>query len=372
MSRPVAVYIHVPFCKAKCAYCDFASFVNRLCDAQRYFDVLCDEIRSWKDALNSCEIQTVFFGGGTPTLVDAEYIVRTMETLRECALFSDTAEITLEGNPGTLSIQKLKTYREIGVNRLSMGAQSMNDNLLRSIGRIHTAQEVAEAVQMARDCGFKNINLDLIYALPNQTLEDWKHTLNAACALNVEHISAYSLIVEEGTAMYDRIARGECNAASEDMCIEMQRTATQILAQNGYARYEISNYAKSGFECRHNQAYWRRGEYLGFGCAAHSMFGGKRFENPRDLNAYLSGVRHIREETLTVRDALEETLMLGLRLCTGISLSEWKRNFGFALEEKETVRMLIRSGLMEADSNGLRLTERGMEVQDAIVIALLE
>lgn len=372
MNAPISIYIHVPFCAAKCAYCDFASFPNRLRDADAYFDALNAEIESWSDTLKNCEIQTVFFGGGTPTIVNPECIVRTLSTLFAHSNVNNNAEITIEGNPGTLNAEKLRAYRRAGINRLSLGAQSMNDETLRFIGRIHTAKQVAEAVSMARDIGFANLNLDLIYALPGQTLDDWRRTLEAAITLKPEHISAYSLIVEEGTEMFRRVACGECAVPNEDDCINMQRAATQTLAQAGYARYEISNYAKAGFECKHNIAYWRRYEYLGFGCAAHSMFGGRRFANPSDLSAYLAGERRVQEENLTLQDAIEETLMLGTRMCEGVSLEKWAREFGFRLERKPAVQKLEAAGIVRVSNDRLSLTERGMEVQDAVVIALLE
>lgn len=374
MNRPVSIYIHVPFCASKCAYCDFASYPGRNADWKTYFDALIAEINSWREELERCEIQTVFFGGGTPTLVNAEYILRSLDALRRCARFAENAEITLEGNPGTLDREKLRQYRSAGVNRLSLGAQALDDRLLKSIGRIHTAADVAFAVQMAQDSGFNNLNLDLIYALPGQTIDDWHCTLEAAIALQPAHLSAYSLIVEPETPMFDRVARGECTVPDEDACINMQRTANRILAANGYARYEISNYARPNAECRHNLAYWRRQEYLGFGCAAHSMFSGRRFENPRGLDAYLSGARRLNEERLTREDEIEETLMLGTRLCEGVDLEKWAQTFGFRLEERylQTLGRFERAGLARIANGRLQLTERGMEVQDAIVVALLE
>ena len=374
MNRSVSIYIHVPFCASKCAYCDFASYPGRSAEWKTYFNALISEIYSWHEELERCEIQTVFFGGGTPTLVNAEYILRALDALRRCARFAENAEITLEGNPGTLDCEKLRQYRRAGVNRLSLGAQALDDRLLMSIGRIHTAADVASAVQMAQDSGFNNLNLDLIYALPSQTIGDWRRTLEAAIVLQPAHLSTYSLIVEPETPMFDRVARGECAVPDEDACIAMQRIANQILTESGYARYEISNYARPNAECRHNLAYWRRKEYLGFGCAAHSMFGGRRFENPRGLDAYLSGARRLNEERLTREDEIEETLMLGTRLREGIDLEKWAQTFGFRLEERylQTLGRFERAELARIANGRLQLTEHGMEVQDAIVVALLE
>lgn len=374
MSRAISIYIHVPFCASKCAYCDFASYPGRNADWEAYFNALNSEIYSYREQLKGCEIQTVFFGGGTPTLVNAEYILGAMDALHACAHFAGNVEFTLEGNPGTLNREKLKQYRAAGVNRLSIGAQALDDRLLKSIGRIHTAADVASAVRMAQDMGFENLNLDLIYALPGQTIEDWQRTLEAAIRLQPAHLSAYSLIVEPETPMFDRVMRGECAVPEEDGCINMQRLANRILEKNGYARYEISNYARSGFECRHNLAYWRRSEYLGFGCAAHSMFGGARFENPRGLDEYLSGMRRRNEERLTREDEIEETLMLGTRLCEGVDLDAWNQRFGFRLDARysQMIKRFEQAGMARIRNGRLQLTERGMEVQDAIVVSLLQ
>ena len=272
---PLSLYIHIPFCKSKCAYCDFASFPGREAMWEAYFAALCGEIRAAGDDIH--RVETVFFGGGTPSLVPETYIAGALAAAREAFCFAPGAEVSLEANPGTLTMEKSRAYREMGVNRLSIGVQSFDARLLKDIGRIHAPGEAVEAVRMAKAAGFANIGIDLMYGLPGQTMGAWEATLETALSLPLAHISAYALIVEEGTPMAAR----EDELPDEEDVLSMQRLCTRALAAAGFARYEISNYARRGFACRHNLVYWRRGEYLGFGCAAHSFFGGERFRNWR-------------------------------------------------------------------------------------------
>ena len=372
--RALALYLHIPFCAAKCAYCDFASYPNRQDVWRGYMDALLDELRGWRLALEDRELATVFIGGGTPSLLPAGEIARLMDGVRQCALVRGDAEITMEANPGTLTPEKLKSCRAAGVNRLSLGAQAMDDRLLRSLGRIHTAKDVAEAVDLARRAGFDNVSLDLMYALPGQSMDDWARTLDAALALAPEHLSAYSLIVEEGTPLADRVARGMLTVPDDDATVDMQRMAVERLAGAGFERYEISNYARKGRECRHNIVYWQRGDYLGVGCAAHSLMDGVRFENPRGLEEYLSGQRRMNAVRLTREDAMEETLMLSTRMCRGMDLDAYRREFGedFCMGRERKLAELARMGLLVCEDGFLRLTQRGMEVQNAVVVELLD
>ncbi|MBR1820532.1 MAG: radical SAM family heme chaperone HemW [Clostridia bacterium] len=371
---PLSLYIHIPFCASKCAYCDFASFPNREGEWARYFEALWAELESWRSALRDREIATAFIGGGTPTLVPAANIVETLARARALARFAPDAEITVEGNPGTLTAEKLAACRAAGVNRLSLGAQSFDGGLLKSLGRVHAAAQIGEAVGMARDAGFTNINLDLMYALPGQTMAQWRATLDAAIALGVPHISAYSLIVEDGTPMAARVASGAVALPEDEAVNAMQREAVARLARAGYERYEISNYAKPGYACRHNLVYWNRGEYLGLGCAAHSLVRDERFSNPDALEEYLSGVRRIDAQRLTQADAMEETLMLATRTARGLDMNAWRETFGAPFERgrEGTLKGLERGGFIELEDGFLRLTLRGMEVQNAVVLELLE
>ena len=378
--KPLAIYIHIPFCAKKCAYCDFASWSNREADWQRYFDSLWTEIRLWSESTDfgilnkQYRVKSVFIGGGTPTLVPAGYIVETLERLKGIAPFEQDAEITIEGNPGTLTADNLRYYRTAGLNRLSLGAQSFDNGLLRSLGRIHTSGQIRDAVAMAKGEGFSNINLDLMYALPEQTMDQWRDTLDRAIDLDVSHISAYSLIVEEGTPMAARVRRGEATLPDEDAVNAMQRTATATLAKANYGRYEISNYARPGAECRHNLTYWHRGDYLGLGCAAHSLMQDCRFANPVSLDAYLAGERRTEFQRLDRNDKMEETLMLATRTTRGLDLAVCQADFGMNLlkEKSDIVERLARAGLIVVKDGFLSLTERGMEVQDAVVLALLD
>ena len=375
----LSIYIHVPFCAKKCAYCDFASFSGREADWGRYFEEIMAEIRLWSEMTDfgllseKYRIKTLFIGGGTPTLVDAGYIEKTIDACRRIAPFEPGAEITAEGNPGTLTPGKLAAYRRAGVNRLSLGAQSFDEGLLRSLGRIHTAGQIGEAVTMAREAGFDNINLDLMYALPGQGMDQWTDALDAAIALGVEHLSAYSLIVEPGTPMAARVASGAATVPDDDAVNAMQRQAIARLDAAGYRRYEISNYARPGRECRHNLVYWNRGDYLGLGCAAHSLLGGRRFHNPESLDDYLAGVRRQDEVRLTLQDEMEETLMLSTRTVRGLDLAAWENAYGAPFERGREAAMgrLEKGGLIEIGGGHLRLTTRGMEVQDAVVLELL-
>jgi len=371
--KPLSLYLHVPFCAAKCAYCDFASFPGREGEWGRYFEALWNEIEAWKPRLRGYEAATVFIGGGTPTLVDAAYIAGTLDRCRDALPFAADAEITMEGNPGTLTPEKLAACRRAGVNRLSLGAQSFDDGLLRALGRIHTAAQIGEAVRMARSAGFDNLNLDLMYALPGQTMAQWRDTLGAAEGLGVEHLSAYSLIVEAGTPMAARVASGAAVVPDDDAVNAMQRQAVDRLARAGYGRYEISNYARPGRECRHNLVYWNRGEYLGLGCAAHSLLGGCRFHNPDSLEGYLAGERRLEEARLTSSDAREETLLLSTRTSRGLDLAAWEARFGvpFARGREAALSRLEAGGLVEMTEGFLRLTLRGMELQDAVVLELI-
>ena len=377
--KPLSLYIHVPFCARKCAYCDFASYPGRETDWRRYFDEIATEIRLWSGETDfgllseRYRVISMFIGGGTPTLVDAGYIGRVIDACRAIVPFEADAEITIEGNPGTLTPEKLAAFRRAGVNRLSLGAQSFDDGLLRSLGRIHTAAQIGQAVTMARDAGFDSINLDLMYALPGQGMNQWKDTLDAAIALGVEHISAYSLIVEPGTPMAARVASGTAIIPKDDAVNAMQRAAIDRLSAAGYRRYEISNFARPGYECRHNLVYWNRGDYLGLGCAAHSLMGGRRFHNPDSLDEYLSGGRRLDEAVLTPQDEMEETLMLSTRTVRGLDLTAWARAFGtsFARGRERVLDRLENGGLIETGDGFLRLTMRGMEVQDAVVLELM-
>lgn len=374
MMSPLAIYMHVPFCMQKCAYCDFASYPGRQDQWKTYFNALGGEIATWGDELRVREARSIFFGGGTPSIVPAEYIAGALEKLRKHISFAPDIEITLEGNPGTVTPEKLCIYREAGVNRLSFGVQSFDDGLLRNLGRIHSATEAKDAVHMAREAGFENISIDLMYALPGQGMEMWLDTLREAAQLPLTHISAYSLIVEEGTPMHRRVQEGRAIIPDDDAVNEMQRMAVHFLQQHGFARYEISNYARPGCESRHNSTYWQGGEYLGLGCAAHSMMNNMRFSNPPELDRYLAGERMLDKAERSESDRKDEMIMLATRMVRGLDLEKWQREFGedFLAAKAKQIRKLENYGLIEIQENHLRLTVPGLELQDSVVLELLD
>lgn len=372
--KPLAIYIHVPFCARKCVYCDFASYAGREAAWEQYFEALHGEIDAWGEELRTREVRSVFFGGGTPSLVPAEPICGALERLRSHAILAPDCEITMEANPGTISREKLRACRAAGVNRISIGVQSFDGELLCQLGRIHSPEEAAEAVLLARESGFDNISVDLMYALPGQSMAQWKASLERAAELPVKHISAYSLIVEEGTEMLRRVQAGEALLPDEDMVNEMQRMAVDFLARRGFARYEISNYAQPGFESRHNIIYWELGEYLGLGCAAHSLMNDERFANPPELERYLAGERMLDRQRRSLRDRQEERIMLETRMTRGLNLAAWRRDFGADFSEGRAgaLRKLENYGLIELENGFLRLTTAGLELQDSVVLELLE
>lgn len=372
--KPLALYVHIPFCRSKCIYCDFASWPNSESRIDAYLAALKDELFGWREGLKGYELATMFIGGGTPSILSGDQIAAVMENVRSVLPVRADAEITMEANPGTTSPGQLETCRRAGLNRISFGTQSMNDGLLKNLGRIHTSAETVEAVRMARDAGFDNLSLDLMYALPGQNMELWMDTLDRAAALNPDHISAYSLIVEEGTPMYALAEKGSVDFPDDDACVDMQRAAIDFLGDRGYSRYEISNYARPGKECRHNIVYWERGEYLGLGCAAHSLMHGERFENPRSLDEYLAGARRCESILLEKEDCMEEAVMLATRMTKGLNLSLYEKQFGvdFVKNREKVIRRLEGFGLIEIKNGFLRLTRKGLEVQNAVVVELLD
>ena len=384
---PLEIYVHIPFCARKCLYCDFLSFP--LSTAQqlyhRYMSALLEEIRYAPQKVNitsNYEITSVFIGGGTPSIVDEVYINEILCELRSLYVIAEDAEMTLEANPGTLSESKLKAYREAGINRLSIGLQSADPEELKRLGRIHTYEEFLESYTLARRTGFTNISVDLMTALPGQTMKDLKKTLDQVVSLQPEHISAYSLIIEENTpyaALYS-----EADLPSEELDREMYAATGRILAEAGYHRYEISNYAKKGYESRHNSGYWRRVPYLGFGLGASSLFEETRWKNEAGMESYISQIMQehqparYEKEQLTQKQQMEEFMFLGLRMTEGIRYCEFERAFGKKPEAVygPQISRLIGDGLLERtgenrdrnigqdDTAGIRLTARGLDLSN--------
>lgn len=360
--KHIALYIHLPFCARKCAYCDFTSFSGKTDLIPDYLNQLETEMRASVERYGSMAADTVFLGGGTPSLLTGDQMNRLMDAVRRHFTVASDAEITSEANPGTVDAAKLRAFHAAGINRLSLGVQSFDDGLLRTLGRIHTAREAQDAVHMAADAGFTNLSLDLMYALPGQRMNQWLDTVGTALSLPIKHISCYSLIVENGTPMKAMVEAQPDLLPDEETAVGMQHEAAKLLRANGFSRYEISNYALPGFESRHNQCYWRRGDYLGLGCAAHSLMNGERFANTALLEEYLAGVRAGDVETLTERDVYEETVMLGLRTREGVDAS---------LLPREKLDRLVKAGLMAVKGGRAAVTEAGADVLNAVILEFL-
>lgn len=375
------LYIHIPFCVRKCDYCDFLSFPADAAARAAYMEALLREV-GW--AAGKGAVETVFIGGGTPSVLETEWIRRLLDAVYDGFSVAGDAEITIEANPGTLTREKLKGYREAGINRLSMGLQSMDDRELYKLGRIHTAAEFLENFYMAREAGFDNINIDLMSALPGQTEASWEETLGRTAKLLPEHISAYSLIVEEGTPFWERYGQGRGGLPSEDEDRAMYRRTKELLAEAGYRRYEISNYARPGYECRHNVGYWTRAPYLGLGLGAASFYGGERFCNVREMERYLALVGQgwenaleapwqVERQAVGERDAMEEFMFLGLRLTAGIRAADFRRMFGRDIGSVygAVLERLTGAGLLEKTADGWRLSEWGLDVSNRVLAEFL-
>lgn len=407
MKKGLELYVHIPFCARKCDYCDFLSAPADTATKQKYVQALICEIKSRKREFADYEVTTVFVGGGTPSILAGEEISRIFKALRESFAFREDLEITMEVNPGTVTEEKFQFWKKAGVNRLSIGLQSADDRELKLLGRIHTFADFLYTYETARKSGFANINIDLISALPGQSVSAWERTLRKAAELSPEHISAYSLIIEEGTPFYRRYGASKEDGApgdaespgyekagasgGESVCDGKRypalpdeetdrliyKTTGEILREYGYVRYEISNYAKEGYACRHNLGYWERKEYLGLGLGAASLVNETRFKNTEELETYLeifgeekreypSAVTE--RERLDKKEQMEEFMFLGLRKMKGISQREFARQFGETLEEVygEEIKELTAEGLLEQEGEWLRLTEFGIDVSNYV------
>lgn len=364
------LYIHIPFCRQKCFYCDFPSFAGRERYEADYTDALCRELAVqgvlYREKWGSP--RTIYMGGGTPSLLPIGLLAKILQAIAD--VFGDAAdrEFTVECNPGTVDAAKLRALRAGGVNRLSFGVQTFDDTLLKKIGRIHTGAQAREAMALARTAGFQNVSMDLIYGLPGESLAELERDLEAMVALEPEHISIYGLQLEEGTAFAKMQEMGRLMLPDDDTVERMYDTMTAFLPAHGYARYEISNFAKPGFESRHNLSYWQDVPYLGVGAAAHSYLDGQRYENVREIPAYIEGIRtgkgvRRQEEAMTREIAMEEFAFLALRTARGIDRARFERRFGVPLEAvyADAIAKLKRQGLLEADEAGVHLTPLGMK-----------
>lgn len=382
----LSVYIHIPFCIRKCLYCDFLSFPAEESTIEAYVEALLEEIETESPKYAAYRVDTVFFGGGTPSVLKAGHIEHILSKLRNCYKFTEDPEITIEVNPGTADRQKFEKYKNAGVNRISIGTQSVHDKELKVLGRIHNASEFFETYRMVREAGFDNVNVDLMSALPGQKAEEYGATLRTVMDLKPEHISAYSLIIEEGTPFFDMYGT-DCSGTEQSLCLPteeeerlMYEETGKVLSKEGYYRYEISNYSLKGKECRHNIAYWKRYNYVGFGLGAASMVENVRWRNTAELQEYLNAFRelkpngkalkNIKEEIqhLNLNEQMEEFMFLGLRLTEGVSRAEFLKMFCIDMEEVygTVLKELSEKGLIEC-SERIKLTQYGRDVSNYVM-----
>lgn len=366
----LGLYIHIPFCEKKCYYCDFASYSGKKALVVPYLNALAREVES--KTRGRC-FDTIFIGGGTPSNLSASELEMLSDILSRVAR-SEGCEFTMECNPGNITREKAEVLKAMGVNRISIGLQSSNDTLLMDIGRIHTFREFRENFLMLREAGFDNINIDIIYGLPGETLNMLAKTIDDTAQLMPEHISCYSLIIEENTQFYERKRRNNLSLPDEDTEEAMKDLVQTRLNEHGYLRYEISNYAREGFECRHNRLYWEFGEYIGCGAAAHEFSGGFRRENIRTVEGYIRAIEDSGDPCLRVHensreDSIEEFLFMGMRLVEGISLSRFKSRFSEDVMDifGDVIRRHQNEGLLIVEGDRMRFSEKGMDLSNYVL-----
>ncbi|MCM2357572.1 MAG: radical SAM family heme chaperone HemW [Geobacteraceae bacterium] len=379
----ISLYIHFPFCLRKCLYCDFNSLAGSRIAPDAYVAAVVREMELRAERLPaSAAAPTLYFGGGTPSLMEPDQVARLIEAAAKLFGLMDDAEVTIEANPGTLTLEKLAGYRAAGVNRLSLGVQSFSDEMLVFLGRVHTAREALDSFAAARAAGFANIGIDLIHSVPGETPAGWREELAQAVRLGPEHISAYALTVEEGTPFHLLEKEGQLPLPDEEEGVAMFRDTAALLRAAGYEHYEISNFARPGFRSRHNQLYWQRGNCLGFGAGAHSFLRspayGVRWRNSLSPEAYLQAVSRavLAEEELTPlaeRDAMAEFFFLGLRLLDGVAPAQFCREFGITVEEAYpgVLAQLLAEGLVETREGFVRLTGRGLDLANQVFVRFL-
>ena len=378
MMRNLGIYIHIPFCVSKCAYCDFFSAPADEGVREKYAAALVRQIKE-NTLVNPADyrVVSVFLGGGTPSILSCGMMRDILAAVRESYALTDDCEITIECNPGTVDEDKLRTYMELGVNRLSFGLQSVNDDELAALGRIHTFRDFLDSYELARKTGFDNINVDLISAIPGQTISSWLKTLETVVKLGTKHISAYSLIMEEGTPLYERYKRGEeLKLPDEEEERAIYYLTGEYLEKAGFHRYEISNYAREGFECRHNKLYWKRVPYVGFGAGASSFINDVRYDGIRDMKLYTANPVNAfgTPEIVSTKDAMAEFMYLGLRLTEGVRREDFALQFGKSLDEVygEIVKKYVSSGHMTDEGSNIRLTPKGTDVSNYIFSDFLQ
>lgn len=369
------LYIHVPFCQSKCNYCDFNSYAGKLDLAEKYFSAMKTEIGLYVKAMNNNSIETIFIGGGTPSCVDPKYISEILDICRNSFNIAKNCEISIESNPGTLDLEKFTAYRNSGINRISIGLQAYQSNLLKYLGRRHSTQDFISSIEMAKEAGFSNINADVIFGIPGQTVEDWIETLKVLVNLSITHISAYSLKIEEGTKFGDMLENGELVQVDDQLDRDMYHYAIDFLKQNGFNQYELSNFSKEGYECKHNLIYWKCIDYLGLGAGAHSLLKSERFSNKCSIGEYINelenGINPIEERyQIEDSDKISEYMFLGLRLNQGVNNTEFKKLFNRDMFNLygESFEELKRNKLIEIDGENVRLTRLGMDLANQVFV----
>lgn len=373
----ISLYIHIPFCAQKCLYCDFPSFARKDHLRKAYIEALNKEIISLREKHNNLEINTIFIGGGTPSVLEADELECLLKEVAKLNMAKDI-EYSMECNPGNLTEEKLEVMKKYGVNRISMGLQAKQDNLLKGLGRIHNYKTFKENFLLAKKVGFNNINIDLMFGLPNQRLNEWEETLREIISLEPAHISAYSLIIEEGTAFYNLYENDKLKLPTEEEERKMYHLAKKILEENGFNQYEISNYAKEGKECRHNLAYWNMYNWIGVGSAAASYINGKRIKNISSVEEYINSINEKGEAveeiiTNSKNDNMEEFMFMGLRKINGIDENEFKKRFSMNINDVygEILNKYIDEGLLIRESGRIFLSEKGIEISNIIMADFL-
>lgn len=376
--KELGIYIHIPFCSSKCYYCDFISFSNHDNKIDKYIDYLLAEINQYKELLKEYTVKTIFFGGGTPSYLEGQNIGRILEPIYKTFNTDKIDEITIEANPGTLNKGKLRLYREYGINRISIGVQSLNNDLLKTIGRGHTSMDFYRNFELIRNFNFSNVNIDLMYGLPNQTLKDCQRTLEEIVNLDVEHISYYSLILEENTKMNKWYKEGRIKLPEEEIEREMYHYGVSFLKSKGYDHYEISNFSKEGFECKHNLFYWQLKPYIGLGIAAHSNINNKRFWNHNNFMDYFISLDENEfpisgEENIDKEMEMAEYLIMGLRLIKGINKNDFINRFDIQVEDVygNVLYKYKDQGLLYIDDEWIRFTSKGLDLSNIVYVDLL-
>lgn len=376
------IYIHIPFCIAKCSYCSFISARANEEQIQKYVSALCNEIKFSANKYKTEKVTSIYFGGGTPSFINEKHIEKILNTLKQNYCIENIAEISIECNPCSTTKQKLELYKQIGINRISFGVQSLQEDELKILGRKHSPQDALDAITMAKDVGFSNISADVMIGIPYQTKQTLSKTIKQLVVEGITHISTYMLMLEQGTPLFNKVKEKVCNVATDDECVELYNFVAQYLKKHKFARYEIANFAKEGHECKHNLNYWALGQYAGFGIASHSYYNDIRFSNCEDFSCYFKYVdklnngvyanKFITKEALTKQQQIEEHIMLGLRTKYGVCINTLNAlGYDILNQKKEIIKLLKQNKLIKIKNNHIMLTETSFGLCSAVVLELI-